>query len=82
MALSILIRILHRQQQSSQNRGLINHRELKLAQLVNLNRQDLRSYSSNQMTSQAGPGFKMDEDQLHIKIVAVPILCNAYTQIN
>ena len=50
---SVLIQI-QRRQQSSQDQGF-NVGKIKLAQLVYLNRQDLRSDSPHQMKTIAGP---------------------------
>ena len=50
---------------------------MEASSLVDLNRQDLCSDASNQMTSLASSGFKTEEDHLNIKIVDSPVCYNA-----
>ena len=50
-----------------------------LAQLVHLNRLDMRSDSSNRMKLLTGSAQKMEEEHLKIEILAALLICNAST---
>ena len=54
----------------------------KLAQLVNLNCQDMCFDSSNQMKQLAGLKIKKEEEDLNIEIFAAQLYCKANTLIS